>query len=709
MESTEAQLAKLPIKEILHNIAGIMSVSKEESKKKDKLLKRIIADGSPELIDGLRRAGAEHQERKVWSRKERRMNKRAHEEDAEKHTSAKIPRLEARMSSDNQRSPATFLQVPSTDDLHACYTSFHTATANEALAFGTCGVCARECNVQEDGLRRTKLTDIPNQHRLQPREHHDQHVLVDGMLLEHTALRHASDKPPRLSLANGLWIGNQPWVLQQLTFPEQLLIAHLYPRVYVFKLFPKRSGGTRDLSSLQNAMRGNVTTFDQNMADIAGMVEGDLMPRRPTILASLITITFVGVGRLPKNWIRTTFRVRRDAVRDALVWLKTNNPKYYGGIKISDERLASLPADDVPIEISSVIRQSDDIGIVEQESEGYVPLDDDEGELVFMATFPNLKSPDVVPLQMSGTIDTEMSTVTANEMMSWGLANLWADGKEPPYAVRHGAQAVSDFGRPWKQNNVSSRKEGDKETNFFEKAYPCLFPYGEGGIERRQRVQVDFGDHIRWLLRYYDRRFRRHETFPFVCFGILQRRQALDARLLSTISVQSMQRAQAEEASNLPISDPAIRLLRQHLYSTAGRVIGTDQSHYHLRSQIWATSIMLNPPSLWITINPCDLHDPIAQVFAGERINMDKFVSMIGPNKETRAQNIAGDPFAAARFFHFMIQTIIETLFGVHVTPHQVSQRQGILGFVSGYFGVVESQGRGSLHLHMLLWLNDAP
>lgn len=87
---------------------------------------------------------------------------------------------------------------------------------------------------------------------------------------------------------------------------------------------------------------------------------------------------------------------------------------------------------------------------------------------------------------------------------------------------------------------------------FFEKAYPCLFPYGEGGIERRQRVQVDFGDHIQWLLRYYDRRFHQHETFPFVCFGILQQRQALgsarvqmqrqtfqrDARLLSTIYQQ---------------------------------------------------------------------------------------------------------------------------------------------------------------------------
>lgn len=56
-----------------------------------------------------------------------------------------------------------------------------------------------------------------------------------------------------------------------------------------------------------------------------------------------------------------------------------------------------------------------------------------------------------------------------------------------------------------------------------------------------------------------------------------------------------------------------------------------------------------------------------------------------------------------------MIKTIVETLFGVHVTPHQVMLHKGIFGFVNGYFGVVESQGRGSLHLHMLLWLSDAP
>ena len=33
----------------------------------------------------------------------------------------------------------------------------------------------------------------------------------------------------------------------------------------------------------------------------------------------------------------------------------------------------------------------------------------------------------------------------------------------------------------------------------------------------------------------------------------------------------------------------------------------------------------------------------------------------------------------------------------------------GILGYVSAYFGTVESQGHGTLHLHLLIWLKHAP
>ena len=316
-------------------------------------------------------------------------------------------------------------------------------------------------------------------------------------------------------------------------------------------------------------------------------------------------------------------------------------------------------------------------------------------------------------------MDCDLTNVTANELMKWGLENLWKDGREGGYAVRHGRRPVSDF---------PPREAGDGECpadqpNFFEKAFPCLYPYGRGGLESRRPVLLDFPEHIRWSLQYSDRRFRKHETFPFITFGISQRRQALnsariqmkrhtferEARTVATITAEKLDRAKAEEESGLPISDEAVRALKRHVYATAARVSGTDQARYHLRSQLWSTSTVLGPPSLWITINPSDLHDPIAQIFAGEEIDMDRFMATLGPDKAGRAKNIADDPYAAAKFFHFMITTILETLFQVKVTPGQVKSGMGVFGRVAVYFGTVESQGRGTLHLHILIWLKHVP
>jgi hypothetical protein len=41
---------------------------------------------------------------------------------------------------------------------------------------------------------------------------------------------------------------------------------------------------------------------------------------------------------------------------------------------------------------------------------------------------------------------------------------------------------------------------------------------------------------------------------------------------------------------------------------------------------------MKDPAMLGVTINLTDLHDPIAQVFAGENIELDNCLSTIGPD-----------------------------------------------------------------------------
>ena len=102
----------------------------------------------------------------------------------------------------------------------------------------------------------------------------------------------------------------------------------------------------------------------------------------------------------------------------------------------------------------------------------------------------------MVPLQVSGTIDTDMTTMTANELTLWGLANLWKEGNEGGYAVRHRQWAVRDFGRPHPGDETSNETEAENP-NYFERAFPCLFPYGEGDLEQMQPNLVDFSEHIK--------------------------------------------------------------------------------------------------------------------------------------------------------------------------------------------------------------------
>lgn len=170
-----------------------------------------------------------------------------------------------------------------------------------------------------------------------------------------------------------------------------MLIALLYPRVYVFKLFLKKNMGVRSVDQLQRAMRGNMSSYELNGTAVADMVEGRLMPRAPTILASLISFTFIGRGKLPKDWLRSAFRIRRSVVRRALWRLKENNPRLYGNIEIDSNRLQLLSDDDVPQEITAIVRHSSDEGVVDQESAGYVPLDEEQaGESITYTVWTRL-------------------------------------------------------------------------------------------------------------------------------------------------------------------------------------------------------------------------------------------------------------------------------------------------------------------------------
>ncbi|KAJ6512269.1 hypothetical protein C8R47DRAFT_963349 [Mycena vitilis] len=185
-------------------------------------------------------------------------------------------------------------------------------------------------------MEETAITAIPNGRHLIPDKPHPAHTLFGGWLLHEDAATQqrtylcmqckrklSHDERPPLALANGMWIGQIPFELRILTLPERLLVSLYFPAAYVVKLYPKVKGArTWTKEMLNSGMKGNVSTYKLNTAQIAGIVSGNTMPPSPVILAATIGVTFVGAGNTPLRILPDFLRVRRKRVFDALLWLK---------------------------------------------------------------------------------------------------------------------------------------------------------------------------------------------------------------------------------------------------------------------------------------------------------------------------------------------------------------------------------------------------
>ena len=194
-------------------------------------------------------------------------------------------------------------------------------------------------------------------------------------------------------------------------------------------------------------------------------------------------------------------------------------------------------------------------------------------------------------------------------------------------------------------------------------------------------------------------------------FNLLQRRDAcFHAQLIAT---RSYFQTSADEIQSLTSKDIEIALenhlkriyntesnsrlnkLLQHIKTIGGRVMGSAYSRTALRTRIHALIYNQGLPSIFLTINPADIHSPVALYFAGVDLNLDNIQGEQLMDAYKRAEIVASHPVATAKYFHVLITNILTTMIS-----------GGVLGPIKAYFGTVESQGRGSLHLHLLIWLD---
>lgn len=67
---------------------------------------------------------------------------------------------------------------------------------------------------------------------------------------------------------------------------------------------------------------------------------------------------------------------------------------------------------------------------------------------------------------------------------------------------------------------------------------------------------------------------------------------------------------------------------------------------------------------------------------------------------QEKCELIKSDPVTCARYFDNRIQCFLNSVLKRHSQP---------IGDIADYFGRIEFQQRGSSHIHLLVWIKDAP
>ena len=313
--------------------------------------------------------------------------------------------------------------------------------------------------------------------------------------------------------------------------------------------------------------------------------------------------------------------------------------------------------------------------------------------------------------------------VAERDILANALANMSLSDLKSAYGVKRGGSFINEYPRLDKDGQRTDG--GPHDPNHLMGSFPTLLPYAQGGIETNRPIPVSYADHVRRDLQYWDKRFRKDLHYVFQTFGVLQKRQVFshaclqikkkdflrNEEAIGLLKPSDLLKAAGEESRRVPFSNPSVRSLRRHITSVRSEVMGTDESRVGIRSKVWSLTAAIGPPSLWITINPSDTGDPIAQVLAGVDIDLDRFSASLGPDASTRSNTIAADPYAASKYFHFIIDTVLTILFGVKADRNRshVKCKPGIFGEMAAYIGTVEAQGRGTLHFHVICWMKGAP
>ena len=470
-------------------------------------------------------------------------------------------------------------------------------------------------------------------------------------------------KIPPLSLANNMWIGPTPPCLQDMTIPEQLLISPGYLCMNLVQLTKMRH--------THHKLKGHIVTLPQNPCSLV-----KVLPLPMYRLCEYLKVVFVGQGTPTDRQLKKVLQVRKSKITAALRWLFKHNIMFKNHFEIDENALNDLPEGEIPAVLAATTTAVDldprsvehYTGYTQDPSEKFNGIEDDDGndddqndhdgdgEFGHFAYNNTVGS--ASELRPSGIVHVDNVPVSERDITLQSLQKLMynTDKDQPPPSDSNNCHidrtaAGSSDGPAIRMPHGNIPLNEYRDATLFPAGFPVLYPYGVGGHEGRS-LRVSLKEYANHLMRHRDPKFRQHRSFPFVAFNILQRREISSqsynltrgrhfnrsAELIATLTPEDIKAAIDQEQNKESITNPAVLELLKNVNSAGSKLMASYQSRNRMRNEMRAITLRDGTPSLFITINPADLHSPIVMMYAGGEIDLDKLLPENFPKATERAR-----------------------------------------------------------------------
>jgi len=242
------------------------------------------------------------------------------------------------------------------------------------------------------------------------------------------------------------------------------------------------------------------------------------------------------------------------------------------------------------------------------------------------------------------------------------------------------------------QKRINNEPLNIKNPDLDHLCFPNIFPYGKYGMYDSREISVSPLMYCKWIFRQRNPIARRNIPYLFsLCYN--KDIRALDSGIFASLRTSKM-KTDLTAASLLKKLKNKDQTLEAHLSTMFTSVRGTRQYWNRLLGDLELMDQYYGPATFFITLSSAEYYwDDHADYMRIMNIDLDH------KNMSIDELNVL-DPISVSTHFQNRFSSFLKTV---------ILNPKGPFGKVAHYFYRLEYQARGAPHIHMKIWLNNAP